>query len=43
MWIDVQAAFLGWPPHWLQILYFHYVLAILVLARRLDREAAPPL
>ena len=37
-WIVVQVGFLGWPPHWLQVLYFAYGLTILGLARRLDRE-----
>jgi hypothetical protein len=36
-WIVVQVGFLGWPPHWLQILYFCYGLAILALARRMNR------
>jgi hypothetical protein len=42
LWIVVQVGFLGWPPHWLQITYFCYGLAILALARRLARNAAPP-
>jgi hypothetical protein len=33
-WIVVQVAFLGWPPHWLQITYFLYGLVILSLATR---------
>ena len=37
-WIVVQVGVLGWPPHWLQVLYFVYGLTILELARRLDRE-----
>ncbi len=37
MWIVVQVGVLGWPPHWLQILYFAYGLAILVLAHLLTR------
>jgi hypothetical protein len=37
-WIVVQVGFLGWPPHWLQILYFCYGLTILGLARRLHAE-----
>jgi hypothetical protein len=37
LWIVVQVGFLGWPPHWLQILYFCYGLAILALARRVTR------
>jgi hypothetical protein len=37
MWIVVQVGFLGWPPHWLQILYFCYGLAILALAHRVRR------
>ncbi len=35
-WILVQVAFLGWPPHWLQITYLAYGLAIVVLAYRLE-------
>ena len=31
-WIVVQVAFLGWPPHWLQITYFVYGWVILALA-----------
>jgi hypothetical protein len=34
-WIVVQVGFLGWPPHWLQILYFAWGWVILVLALRL--------
>ncbi len=34
-WIVVQVAFLGWPPHWLQVLYLVWGLAILGLALRL--------
>jgi hypothetical protein len=41
-WIVVQVGFLGWPLHWLQILYFCYGLTILALARRLGGQAAPP-
>ena len=33
-WIAVQVAFLGWPPHWLQITYFVYGWVILGLAAR---------
>jgi hypothetical protein len=36
-WIVVQVAFLGWPPHWLQIAYFAYgwvIVGLAVLARR---------
>lgn len=36
-WIVVQVGFLGWPPHWLQVLYFCYGLAILTLARLVPR------
>jgi hypothetical protein len=32
LWIVVQVAFLGWPPHWLQILYFVYGWVIVGLA-----------
>lgn len=35
LWIVVQVAVLGWPPHWLQVLYFFYGLAILALAWRI--------
>ena len=31
-WITVQVAFLGWPPHWVQIVYFIYGVAIIALA-----------
>ncbi len=31
-WIVVQVAFLGWPPHWLQITYFVYGWVIVGLA-----------
>lgn len=31
-WIVVQVSLLGWPPHWLQILYFLWGWAILGLA-----------
>ncbi len=31
-WIVVQVAFLGWPPHWLQIAYFVYGWVIVGLA-----------
>lgn len=37
-WIVVQIGFLGWPPHWLQILYLCYGLTILTLARLVGRE-----
>ncbi len=33
-WIVVQVAFLGWPPHWLQITYFVYGWGILGLAAK---------
>ncbi len=36
-WIVVQVSVLGWPPHWLQVLYFAYGLMILALAHRLTR------
>ena len=35
-WIVVQVAFLGWPPHWLQITYFVYgwvIVGLAVMAR----------
>ncbi|MFP4635025.1 MAG: hypothetical protein ACLFRD_04115 [Nitriliruptoraceae bacterium] len=32
VWIVVQVAFLGWPPHWLQIVYFAYGWIIVGLA-----------
>jgi hypothetical protein len=38
-WIVVQVAFLGWPPHWLQITYLVYGLVILALAAHLRRRA----
>jgi hypothetical protein len=38
-WIVVQVAFLGWPPHWLQVLYLGYGWAIVGLAVRLRRGA----
>jgi hypothetical protein len=41
-WIIVQVGILGWPPHWLQVTYFVYGLAILGLAHRLRRERARP-
>lgn len=41
-WIVVQVALLGWPPHWLQILYFAWGVAILALALALRRRAAAP-
>ena len=31
-WIVVQVAFLGWPPHWLQVTYFVYGWVIVGLA-----------
>lgn len=34
-WIVVQVGFLGWPPHWLQVLYFLWGIAIVALALRL--------
>jgi hypothetical protein len=40
-WIVVQVGFLGWPPQGVQILYFCYGIAILALARRVNREAHP--
>lgn len=36
-WIVIQVGFLGWPPHWLQILYFLWGWAILGLAIRRRR------
>lgn len=42
-WISVQVAFLGWPPHWLQILYFVYGWTIVVLAVSLRRSREPAL
>jgi hypothetical protein len=33
-WIVVQVGVLGWPPHWLQILYFGWGCTILILALR---------
>jgi hypothetical protein len=33
-WIVVQVGLLGWPPHWLQILYFGWGCTILILALR---------
>jgi hypothetical protein len=36
-WIVVQVALLGWPPHWLQMLYFLWGLVILALAMLLLR------
>lgn len=41
-WVVVQVGFLGWPPQWIQILYFCYGLTILALARRAAREATSP-
>ena len=40
LWVVVQIAFLGWPPNTLQIIYFGYGVAILLLARRADRRPA---
>ena len=40
-WIVVQVGVLGWPPHWLQTLYFCYGLVILALAHRITRRAGP--
>jgi hypothetical protein len=34
----VQVAFLGWPPHWLQMAYVVYGWAIIVLAVPLQRS-----
>ena len=39
-WIIVQVAFLGWPPHWLQITYFIYGWVIVGLAA--TSRARPP-
>lgn len=39
-WIVVQIAFLGWPPHWLQITYFLYGWLVLLLATRIPMEGA---
>lgn len=36
-WIVVQVSLLGWPPHWLQTLYFLWGWAILGLAIRRRR------
>jgi hypothetical protein len=41
-WIVVQVAFLGWPPHWLQITYFVYGLVILGLAGMARGRSARP-
>lgn len=41
-WIVVQVGLLGWPPHWLQILYFAYGLVLLALAHRLARAGQAP-
>jgi hypothetical protein len=38
-WIVVQVAFLGWPPHWLQLAYLAYGVVITALALRLRRPA----
>jgi hypothetical protein len=37
-WIVVQVGFLGWPPHWLQVLYLAWGGVILGLGRRLVRS-----
>ena len=40
-WIVVQVAFLGWPPHWLQITYFVYgwvIVGLAVMARTRPAE-----
>jgi hypothetical protein len=39
-WVVVQVAFLGWPPHWLQLTYLAYGVVITALAVRLRRSAA---
>jgi hypothetical protein len=41
-WIVVQVAFLGWPPHWLQITYFVYGWVILGLAVSARGRPAKP-
>ena len=41
-WIVVQVAFLGWPPHWLQITYFAYGWVIVVLAMMARGRTAAP-
>ena len=38
-WVIVQIGFLGWPPHWLQVLYFVYGWGIVALAVRLTRDS----
>lgn len=43
-WIVVQVAFLGWPPHWLQITYFGYgwvIVGLAVTARGLSATHGP--
>jgi uncharacterized membrane protein len=43
-WILVQLAFLGLPPHWLQVLYFVWGVVIVLLAlslRPLDARRQP--
>jgi hypothetical protein len=37
-WVVVQVAFLGWPPHWLQLAYVVYGLVIVGLALSLRRR-----
>ena len=41
-WIVVQVAFLGWPPHWLQITYFIYGWVIVGLAVKARGRPARP-
>ncbi len=41
-WIVVQVAFLGWPPHWLQITYFVFGWVILGLAVGHGRSTRAP-
>lgn len=37
-WTVVQVAFLGWPPHWLQVLYFLRGWTVFGLAWRRQAE-----
>lgn len=41
-WIVVQVAFLGWPPHWLQLIYFVYGWVIVGLAMIARGRATTP-
>jgi hypothetical protein len=41
-WIAVQVAFLGLPPHWLQVLYFAWGWTIVVMALRLRSSSFSP-